>query len=215
MKYIVFVLLVCCLVSSFSMATTVSYVTTTPIPATPTDWTGTLSFQQFNSSLGTLNSVQLDLDGSASTTLTIQNFSSSGSSSGNAKIELVITVQDTGLNLTVPGIDILGSAFSYNKLAKGSATSSGLLTQSGSSSNIYTSAVILSEFTGTGAISLDAGTQTFTVLTNTGGNTYASQDTNAQLTGTVIYDYTEPVPEPATIALLGFGSLVLLKRRKA
>ena len=37
------------------------FATTTPIPATLTDWNGSLSFPKFNSALGTLTSVELDL----------------------------------------------------------------------------------------------------------------------------------------------------------
>ena len=42
-------------------ATTMSY--TASVPLTATDWATSLSFPQFNPSLGTLNSVTLSLDG--------------------------------------------------------------------------------------------------------------------------------------------------------
>ena len=68
---------------------------------------------------------------------------------------------------------------------------------------------ILAEFNGPGTISLDASTFTQTDLSNTGGNTAASQVTNASLTGTVTYTYA-PVPEPSTLVLLGVGVIGLL-----
>ena len=75
------------------------FTTSTPIPSTLTDWTGSLSFPKFNSALGTLEDVQLDLSGGFTTTLTVTNDSLAGSS-GSAKTEVQLTVQDPGLNLS-------------------------------------------------------------------------------------------------------------------
>jgi hypothetical protein len=47
------------------------------------------------------------------------------------------------------------------------------------------------------------------VVANTGGNTAASQVSDASLDGTVTYFYT-PVPEPSTVVLLGFGAVSML-----
>ena len=199
-------------VTTASAATSGPFTTSTPIPSTLTDWSGTILFPQFNSGLGTLTSVELDLSAAFTTTLTVSNNSLSASS-GTVKTEVQLTVQDGGLNLTAPELDLVGPIFSYS-LSAGDGVTSGLLSKSGSSSDVYTSAPVLTEFTGFGNISLSASTFTQTLLANTGGNTAASQITDASLTGDVIYTYSE-VPEPSTFALIGLGLAALpMFRRK-
>jgi len=197
-------------------ANLITYGTTTPIPSTLTDWSSTLSFPQFNPSLGTLNRVTLDLSGGFTTVLTVQNSSPTGSS-GSAWTEIQFRVQDGGNNLTAPEMDLFSNAFGYSLGAGGSVTS-GTLSKNGSSSDTYTAGVVLAEFTGLGSIVLPASTFTQTLLANTGGNTGASQVTRAQLTGSVTYDYTPSVPDGgATMILLGMAlaGTALLRRRFA
>jgi hypothetical protein len=184
--------------------------TSTPIPASLTEWSGTLLFPQFNPALGTLDSVELNLSSSLTTTLTIINDAASASS-GTASTWEEITVQDPGLNLTAP-FSVYSAGYVYS-LGSGDSTSSGLLTGNGGSDLTYTLGTILTEFTGGGNISLNAGTLTYTLLSNYGGNTVSSQVTDAGLTGTVTYTYTA-VPEPSTFGLLALGlsALPLLRR---
>ena len=183
------------------------FTTSTPIPYTLTDWHGSLSFPMFDSALGTLTEVDMTLTGDMQTTLTVTN-SSPDPSSGNANTEVQMSVQDAGLNFSPPQIDFYSPAFGYS-LAGGGSVSSGLLTKTGSGSEVYTLSAILAEFNGPGTIALPASTFTQTVLSNTGGNTAASQVTQADLTGTVTYHYN-PVPEPSTLALFGVAALGLL-----
>jgi len=184
--------------------------TTTPIASSKTDWTGGLTFAKFNPMLGTLQSVTIKVSSAMDTILTITNDSPS-SSSGSAKTELQVSVQDTGGNLNAPQIDLFSSSFTYN-LASGQSVSSGHLLKNTTDEQTYTLQAILDEFTGSGSIVLPASTFTQTWLTNTGGNTFASQVTNASLTGEVTYTYS--VPEPATMSLLGLGAVALLRKRR-
>ena len=209
-KCLVFAIVMCGLGAGLCVADTATHVTTTPIGLSLTDWANTLSFQQFNPALGTLNSVTIDLSASLSTVITITNASGS-SSSGFGLTQVELTVDDAGNNLNNPVITLTSPIFSYSLGAGGTATS-GTITQSGTSSDTYLNPLVIAEFTGTGFFALDASTFTQTLLSNTGGNTYASQVTDAELGGSVTYDYT--VPEPATIAMLSLGFVGMLRRRR-
>lgn len=211
-KKVVLSVLFLCVLSGISLADISGpFTTTTPISLTLTDWSSSLAFPKFNPALGSLTAVQIDLSGSMRTVLTVTNNGLS-SSSGTAKTELQMTVQDSGSNLIDPTIDMFSSNFNYTNLGAGQSVTSGILTKNGSSSDIYTLAAVLAEFTGPGTITLPAFTFTQTWLTNTGGNTSASQVTNASLTGSVTYSYD--VPEPATVALLSLGGLLFKKSKK-
>lgn len=191
------------------------FTTTTPIPSTPADWTGSLAFPKFDLSLGTLTMVQLDLSGGFSMVLTVTNVSSSGSS-GTAKTEVQWSVQDAGGHLIIPEVDLSSPNFAYT-LGAGQSLTSGTLTKSGSSSDQYTDGAVLAEFTGPGTIVLPASTFTQTWLTNMGGDTSASEDTYAQLTGTVTYSY-QLIPETSSIVMGlflcagGLGGLIPRRR---
>ncbi len=198
------------------------FTTSTPISFTTTDWSNSLVFPKYTPDGDDyLISIELTLSSTLRTTLTVTNAGGS-SSSGQAKTELQVTVQDP-LNLLqplfptpppsyTPQLDILSNAFNYS-LSPGGSTTSGLLTKNGISSDTYTLGAILAEFTGAGTISLAASTFTQTALFNTGGGTGASQVSTASLTGTITYTY---VPEPtAAVLLLGSGAMLLLRRRRA
>jgi hypothetical protein len=193
------------------------FTTSTPIPSTETVWNSSLAFPQFDPSLGTLQSVTLELSYTFSTTLTVSNLNVDTGASGNAKTEVIITVQDPEYSaLNAPEFDVNSAPFAYS-LGGGGSASSGLLTKSGNDGgNTYTSGSLLTEFTGPGTIVLPASATADTLLDEVNGNTSAIQITDASLTGTVTYDYIA-VPEPSTIGLVVVGLLGVLglRRRKA
>ncbi len=202
-----------CSTNAFA-ALMISAASTTPIPSLPVDWSNILSFPKFNSALGTLIKFQLDLTSTLNTTLTITNASASVSN-GTAKTELLLSVKDAGGFLAFPQIDLISSAYSYN-LGAGQTSTSPLLTKTGTSSDMYTLPAILAEFTGAGNINLTASTFTQTLLSNSGGNTFAAQVSLASANGNIIYTY-EPiaVPEPGT-ALFGIAcvGIAAFRRRR-
>jgi hypothetical protein len=201
--------------STLDAATSGPFTTTTPIPLTYTDWSLSLSLPKFDSALGTLNSVRIDLSGGISSVLTISNsISASSSSVGDGGTRVRFSVQDSGNHFSTPEITTYSDTYSYN-LLPGESVTTDPLTGSGSYAHTYTLQAILDEFTGPGTITLPASTLTTSVMENSGGNYTVQQVTRAELTATVTYDYTA-VPEPGSLALLGLGGLmVLLVKRRA
>jgi hypothetical protein len=199
-------------------AITGPFTTSTPIPLSPTDLSGTLVLPQFDPGLGVLTSMQLDLSTTFITSLTVQNNSAS-SSTGTAKTQVQFLVQDMGNHFTVPAMDLLSPGFSY-RLAPGQSVESGELTKNSSVSQVFTAGSVLAEFTGTGDVGLSANTATLAFRANTGGNTFSTQVTEASLTCDVIYTYTATaIPEPASLGLvfglpgLALGALPFLRRK--
>lgn len=223
----------CALMCGVANASTLMETFTgTATSSTATDFAGLLTTTQFNPAWGTLTGITIDLTAHASTDITASNTDPISASSGTVQTKLQIFVQDAGNNLGggpfSTGVGILffcdpqpicsapgAATFS---LAKNSSVDLGVFADSSSNSTSYVLAAILSEFTGTGNISLNTNTLTGTVLTTAGGNTNDTQNTFANITGDVVYTYTSGAPEPATLFLMGsalVGVGILRKRFKA
>lgn len=182
----------------------------------------------FNSNLGTLTSAVITVSYGFNSSITVTNSAASGSS-GSVKTEsaaafgsttsaintVLQTVIDTNGSVTIgsstlnpTAYDLLGGGASYSLAAGGSTvvTSSKATTTLGPTT--ITNLADLAAFQAAGGGSFDVlfNTLTGTSLTNTGGNTSADQNTTATGTLSIYYTYnTPPVPEPASMALLGTG----------
>jgi len=199
---------------------TISY--TNAISSTLTDWSQNLALTKFNTSLGTLDSVEIYLNTSFATTLNVTNTGSSASS-GTASTVFTITVNPSALGTTEtalfggsPTMSFNSQAYSYS-LSAGAGTSTGVLGIDTTSTRSYTpyytadsglitSGSVFTDLQGTGVVDLLSTTHTTTDTVNSGGNTSSSQVTDAGLTAVVVYDYTAaPTPEPSTVAMIGTG----------
>jgi hypothetical protein len=197
-------LLAALIVPGVSLASTISY-TATPIAATSTDWQLPLDFPKFDPSLGTLVSVELQLDAACDSLVTVSNTSATSSSKGWAMSEVTVTAQGVGslVDMVTPQIKFT--------LAPGGSISA-TLHATGSSDDTFTDAATLAAFTGTGTIPLLTTAEAYTIVAYNGGNTSATQLTTASASGTVVYQYE--VPEPMTLSLLALG-VPFLRRRGA
>ena len=178
-----------------------------------TDYNGVFNFAQFDPSLGSLISVQIDLATNFTSDITVTN-TAAGASSGNVRTEVQDGLTDgtftsPGNILTVSGElykvtdDLLSAPAAYS-LASGASTVLNV-SKSSTASGLFTTGPVKTEFTGLGLVGIKYATLTGTVLANTGGNTNSTQVTTATMKATVTYRYDSSVPEPGAMALLGTG----------
>lgn len=206
------------------------------IPKTLTDFgVGTpqgpcqILFPQFDPTGGkVLTKVTLALAATMYTTI----YYTSSTSSFSAETTLNLWVHDAGNLLTLDGrttdklmnptIQLAKKVWPSGPTptdAEGRYTieaNTGLLTQSGSmSSQAYTNPAVLAEFTGTGSRGLAVDTSTATTMTFYSGNGGGRQVTDAQLGGTVTYEYSyAAVPEATTMLLGGMAMMPMLMQRR-
>jgi len=194
---------------------------TSSISSAATDWNNTLAFNQFNSSLGTLDSVTLYLSATSSVmqvTFTALPTLYGSVTNPNVTVGYYVSTTAGSLPGTYPQITLGNTTTgAFSTPTAGGTLTFNWGTTTGTYSNTYTDSNTLQYFTGTGTATLNA----FTITGWNGSNVSnmwkeSTNGTTGALTGEVTYNYTpNPVPAPATALLLvpGLIGLALIRKR--
>jgi hypothetical protein len=185
------------------------------VASSSADWSQALGITSFDTSLGTLQQVDVLISGGMTSTLTISNQSGTlkpKASTGTANLDLTLELTIPGAS-TNPSFDLSTGVQNY-ALPANQSTNFGPFTLTGSNSQTYTLASILDLFktTGPGNLNFDIDASAGKSLFVKGGATMIGDDTTAYANVQVVYTYS--TPEPATIGLLSLGALILRKRTK-
>jgi hypothetical protein len=205
-----------------------------------TDWEGgniqTLTLSQFDDLGGTrsLMSVNLVFSGDTSSTGSITNNNSEQNTLNQFDVKSVfaLTFLDnnyaafftTAANLIEPGDPPVTQPGSPIVLEAQETLNinTGDLKGSNSGSFTYTTADVgFEKFMGTGDISFNAGTDTDTIISSSGGNFTSSLTTTGGALASVVYGYemtAVTVPEPGALAIVGLalaGMGFSVRRRKS
>lgn len=188
-----------------------------------TNWTKTLSVSQFDSSLGTLNSVTVELTGHVEGRIRAQNLSTTAATAVDMDLKAVVSAEFGGLTLveTFPLVERSRTLDAYNGTdpwftGVSSFTSTWLLGSDSESASLINPAD-LSGYIGSGTVDFVMAGQGVSSH-NGGGNLLVAFQQKAGADLTVTYDYTPAtvVPLPAAAPLLLGGVFVLggLARRR-
>jgi hypothetical protein len=190
-------------------------------PGTGT-FTQDLSFQQFDSNLGLLQSITVDLAGSGYAILNLYNFNAFG---------VTYTGANTNGNIQVSalGLTSLLSNVTTGTLSGTAVPGATTITSSTQSFDVNggISAEQFAAYTGTGTATVTLAVGPFQASVTYGspahnsGTTFVGGDGNVDGTVSVTYTYDDsyavPVPEPSTLAVFGTGIFLLgfLRRQRA
>lgn len=202
------------LVAAASAANAASISTTYTINKDSTPVATTVDVAQFDTTLGTLNSVEFDFTGQIDTTITLINQIDKDQDDIGYEVTGNLALSD-GTNVTLITLPSISGSID---VAANSTETTGLLTASDSVSGTFTDAMTLALFSGLGNVSMSFDADASSTFTGT-GNIFNQVLTDAFGSVKVTYNYTvpptTPVSAPAHVALLGLGLVAFAGMRKA
>lgn len=225
-KSVIALLGIASLASFASTANAQSVVFTDSFGPATTNWTETLSIPSFDTTLGTLTSVNVGFSGNVFQNYSFESLDAAPATvtaSLNDSVTLNMAAGLSGSALSL--VDNSSTAFTVSAFdgAIDFGGTSGVtvapFTLSGTGSNLYTAAGDLAVFTAGGNVLFPAAANGSVVFTGA-GNLLTLVNTSADIALTVTYNYRPAqtaVPEPGSVALLIGGALsgaVVLRRRR-
>jgi len=194
-------------------------VTSNTLSFTKKTGSGVLDLTQFNTALGTLQSVQVQLFSDFDSTIKVENTSKSSGSTIVGSTSATLTLTGLSQVLNVSGSHTFTEAV-YDNVTNFSGASGASFTLSGpatSTSTLYTDSATKLLFSA--PVHLSLTTSTGGGATGTSGNTASLILPNYDAYAKVTYTYAPaPVPEPETYAMLlaGLGLVgAIARKRKA
>jgi hypothetical protein len=194
------------------------------IPSQLTDFTQSFTFNQFDPSLGTLDSVELSIDATGNFGGTVTN-QADGTESFNVKAASAVTFTGPDSTSVVSNLTATQDFVLAGKGKAGDSGTFGPFTSAPGAVTKFVPSADFGTFIGTGMLSPVSvvSTESSTTVTGGGGNINSALSTKVGANATLIYTYhtpsTNPTPEPGawasmSIGVLGLMALGLKARRK-
>jgi len=213
-RFLIPALLLACGVGTAQAGTIITQ--TFSSPPTPVAWSTTYDANQFNPSLGTLTSVEIEVSSNIVASVEVYNLSGSPQSFTNATASIPITLTGPASLSSLSAIGV--TAGQAGSADPGLNTFPGVPTTA-STSTTLTSSGALAPYIGTGVSTLvfdfNAGDGTYSGAAVSG--VFFGGSATANATVDVIYTYTAAIPEPSSVILAGIGivGVAVFGRRRA